>query len=103
RNGGRGCQPPNSRWCFSTYEKTCIGDLRRRASISVGSVPQPKSPQWSQNQFRFSTCTKVLMLLDFSTFIWFKSMPAAFHNQQAHNGVRTNSASAPSPVFNVFN
>ena len=33
-------QPPNYRWCFSTYDKTCIGDFRRKASISVGSVPR---------------------------------------------------------------
>ncbi|WP_164508086.1 hypothetical protein [Lapidilactobacillus wuchangensis] len=33
-------QPPNYCWCFSTYNKTCIGDFRRKASISVGSVPR---------------------------------------------------------------
>ena len=49
RNGGRGCQSPNSRWCFSTYEKACIEDFRRKASISAGRVPQPVSPQWRQN------------------------------------------------------
>ncbi|WP_164508196.1 hypothetical protein [Lapidilactobacillus wuchangensis] len=32
-------------------------------------------------------------------FNWFKSMPAAFHNQQARNGVRTCSVSASSRYF----
>jgi hypothetical protein len=35
-------------------------------------------------------------------FNWFKSMPAAFHNQQARNAVKTNSVSTPSPDFNGF-
>uniref|UniRef100_UPI001CDBE7A8 hypothetical protein n=1 Tax=Lapidilactobacillus wuchangensis TaxID=2486001 RepID=UPI001CDBE7A8 len=33
---------------------------------------------------------------------WFKSMPAAFHNQQARNAVRTRSVSSSSSGFNVF-
>ncbi|WP_164508247.1 hypothetical protein [Lapidilactobacillus wuchangensis] len=32
-----------------------------------------------------------------AVFNWFKSMPAAFHNQQARNAVRLNSVSTPAP------
>ncbi|WP_164508268.1 hypothetical protein [Lapidilactobacillus wuchangensis] len=32
-------------------------------------------------------------------FNWFKSMPAAFHNQQARNAVRTDSVLSSLPVF----
>ncbi|WP_164508010.1 hypothetical protein [Lapidilactobacillus wuchangensis] len=35
-------------------------------------------------------------------FNWFKSMPAAFHNQQTRNGVRLNPISTPSSSFNGF-
>jgi hypothetical protein len=35
-------------------------------------------------------------------FNWFKSMPAAFHNQQARNGVRTSSVLTSSSGFDGF-
>ncbi|WP_164508231.1 hypothetical protein [Lapidilactobacillus wuchangensis] len=35
-------------------------------------------------------------------FNCFKSMPAAFHNQQARNGVRTSPVSTPTPDVNGF-
>jgi hypothetical protein len=35
-------------------------------------------------------------------FNWFKSMPAAFHNQQARNGVKTNSVLTTSPDFDSY-
>ncbi|WP_164508254.1 hypothetical protein [Lapidilactobacillus wuchangensis] len=38
---GSGCQPRNYCWCFSTYNKPCIGDFRRNASINGRRVPQP--------------------------------------------------------------
>jgi hypothetical protein len=38
-----------------------------------------------------------------AVFNWFKSMPAAFHNQQARNAVRTSSVLTPAPAFRVAN
>ncbi|WP_164508209.1 hypothetical protein [Lapidilactobacillus wuchangensis] len=37
-----------------------------------------------------------------AVFNWFKSMPAAFHNQQARNAVRTRSVFTSSSDFNGF-
>ncbi|WP_164508059.1 hypothetical protein [Lapidilactobacillus wuchangensis] len=37
-------QLPNYRWCFSTYDKTCIEDfLQKKASSSVGRVPRQEA------------------------------------------------------------
>jgi hypothetical protein len=35
-------------------------------------------------------------------FNWFKSMPAAFHDQQARNGVRTNSVSKQYWAYHIW-
>src|SRR5699024_4894875 len=80
------------------------GSYLKQLWVSIGSNrcrqrSTTKKPAMESELIPFQHFHLVLKVLNFSVFNWFKSVPAAFHNQQARNVVRTSSVSALAPEF----